>query len=191
MRGEDILSVLQDVEWVVGSFVANSAGELLLYQMPPEFGEEELKRTTVRLASIVRCAQLCDLGVEQCDFSLNRYQLSMTQFRGGFLCVMLEAPVNKRALEMATRIAVESLPQLVEALEARSPRAANDDDELTPRPGAERVPTPMPFAAEREPEDEGTSPTNPFEPLDDVRSDPDATRGNGSDARRPGDDKPS
>ena len=186
MRGEDILSVLQDVEWVVGSFVANSAGELLLYQMPPEFGEEELKRTTVRLASIVRCAQLCDLGVEQCDFSLNRYQLSMTQFRGGFLCVMLEAPVNKRALEMATRIAIESLPQLVEALESSAPRAAQDG-EATPRPIAERVPTPIPFAPERESDDEGTSPTNPFEPVDD----PEATRSNGSPVRRPGDEKPS
>jgi hypothetical protein len=190
VRGEDILSVLQDVEWVVGSFVANSAGELLLYQMPPEFGEEELKRTTVRLASIVRCAQLCDLGVEQCDFSLNRYQLSMTQFRGGFLCVMLEAPVNKRALEMATRIAVESLPQLVEALEARTPRAANDD-EAAPRPNAERVPTPIPFAPDRESDDEGTSPTNQFEPLDDITSDPEATRSNGPVVRRPGEDEPS
>lgn len=186
MRGEDILSVLQDVEWVVGSFVANSAGELLLYQMPPEFGEDELKRTTVRLASIVRCAQLCDLGVEQCDFSLNRYQLSMTQFRGGFLCVMLEAPVNKRALEMATRIAIESLPQLVEALEARTPRAANDDEAM-PRPSAERVPTPIPFAPEREEEDEGTSPTRA---LDESTSAPDAARSNGSALRRPGDEEP-
>jgi hypothetical protein len=116
VRGEDILNVLLDVEWVVGSFVADAGGRLLLHQMPPEFGEAELERTTVRLASIVRCAELCELGVEQCAFSLNRYQLSMTRFRGGFLCVMVEAPVNRRALEMATRIAVESLPQLLDSL---------------------------------------------------------------------------
>jgi hypothetical protein len=112
------LNVLLDVEWVVGSFVADAAGQLLLYQMPPEFGEAELQRTTLRLASIVRCAELCELGVEQCSFSLNRYQLSMSRFRGGFLCVMVEAPVNRRALEMATRIAVESLPALVDSLSA-------------------------------------------------------------------------
>ncbi|HEU4583196.1 MAG TPA: hypothetical protein VFS67_33280 [Polyangiaceae bacterium] len=116
MRGEDILNVLLDVEWVVGSFVADSSGQLLLHQMPPEFAEQELERTTLRLASIVRCAELCELGVEQCAFSLNRYQLAMTRFRGGFLCVMVEAPVNRRALEMATRIAVEALPQLVDSL---------------------------------------------------------------------------
>jgi hypothetical protein len=118
VRGEDILNVLLDVEWVVGSFVADAEGQLLLHQMPPEFGEAELERTTIRLASIVRCAELCELGVEQCAFSLNRYQLSMTRFRGGFLCVMVEAPVNRRALEMATRIAVESLPQLLDSLRA-------------------------------------------------------------------------
>jgi hypothetical protein len=116
VRGEDILNVLLDVEWVVGSFVADSTGQLLLHQMPPEFAEQELERTTLRLASIVRCAELCELGVEQCAFSLNRYQLAMTRFRGGFLCVMVEAPVNRRALEMATRIAVEALPQLVDSL---------------------------------------------------------------------------
>jgi hypothetical protein len=116
VRGEDILNVLLDVEWVVGSFVADASGQLLLHQMPPEFAEQELERTTLRLASIVRCAELCELGVEQCAFSLNRYQLAMTRFRGGFLCVMVEAPVNRRALEMATRIAVEALPQLVDSL---------------------------------------------------------------------------
>jgi hypothetical protein len=113
VRGEDVLHVLQDVEWVVGSFVANSEGELLLSLMPPEFRQDELERTTSRLASIVRCAELCELGVEQCDFSLNRYQLLLRHFRGGLLCIMVEAPVNRRALDMATRIALQSLPDLV------------------------------------------------------------------------------
>jgi hypothetical protein len=134
VRGEDILNVLLDVEWVVGSFVADASGQLLLHQMPPEFGEAELERTTVRLASIVRCAELCELGVEQCAFSLNRYQLSMTRFRGGFLCVMVEAPVNRRALEMATRIAVESLPQLIDSLAASG--SGPPDEMPLPRPAA-------------------------------------------------------
>lgn len=129
MRGEDILNILLDVEWVVGSFVADAAGQLLVYQMPPEFGEVELKRTTVRLASIMRCAELCELGVEQCALSLNRYQLLMSRFRNGFLCVMVEAPVNRRALEMATRIAVESLPALVDSLAAPPPASEQSQAE--------------------------------------------------------------
>lgn len=131
MRGEDILDVLLDVEWVVGSFVADATGRLLVYQMPPEFGETELKRTTVRLASIMRCAELCELGVEQCALSLNRYQLLMSRFRNGFLCVMVEAPVNRRALEMATRIAVESLPALVDSLASSAPASEQTQAEQT------------------------------------------------------------
>jgi hypothetical protein len=151
VRGEDILNVLLDVEWVVGSFVADASGQLLLHQMPPEFAEQELERTTLRLASIVRCAELCELGVEQCAFSLNRYQLAMTRFRGGFLCVMVEAPVNRRALEMATRIAVEALPQLVDSLIA----AGSSAPEEVPLPRraqlereGERAPSPNPLQAE-------------------------------------------
>ena len=156
MRGEDILNVLLDVEWVVGSFVADAAGQLLVYQMPPEFGETELKRTTVRLASIMRCAELCELGVEQCSLSLNRYQLLVSRFRNGFLCVMVEAPVNKRALEMATRIAVESLPALLDSLATGSEPASEvtqaeraltqvlERDTSVPSSGPEPVPDPEP-----------------------------------------------
>jgi hypothetical protein len=163
VRGEDILNVLLDVEWVVGSFVADSTGQLLLHQMPAEFGEPELERTTLRLASIVRCAELCELGVEQCAFSLNRYQLAMTRFRGGFLCVMVEAPVNRRALEMATRIAVEALPQLVDSLIAAG--------------SAPAVEVPPPRKAQLEREDESAPPLEPLhaetglEPLFDVSGD--------------------
>jgi hypothetical protein len=189
VRGEDILNVLLDVEWVVGSFVADSTGQLLLHQMPPEFGEQELERTTLRLASIVRCAELCELGVEQCAFSLNRYQLAMTRFRGGFLCVMVEAPVNRRALEMATRIAIEALPQLVDSLIAAG---SSPPDE---------VPLPRKAQLEREGEGEGEPLHGDagFEPLFDGTGDgplangPLANgpipKGNGADTLDPEDDE--
>lgn len=167
MRGEDILNVLLDVEWVVGSFVADAAGQLLVYQMPPEFGETELKRTTVRLASILRCAELCELGVEQCALSLNRYQLLMSRFRNGFLCVMVEAPVNRRALEMATRIALECLPALVDSLAAGPPGSEQTQAERalaqslepsTELPSSEPEPVPDPErATERPPSDSAGS----------------------------------
>ena len=127
MTADHILQLIQDVDWVVGSFVCNNDGQLLLYQMPSDFAEEKLRRTTSRLASIVRCAELCDLGVEQCDFSLNRYQLVMKRFQGGMLCVMVEAPVSRRALNMATRIALEELPLVVETLVV-PPRSETEDE---------------------------------------------------------------
>lgn len=125
MKVDDVLALIQDVDWVVGSFLANRAGELLVYQMPPEFGEAELGRTTARLASIVRSAEICGVNVEQCDLSLSRYQLVMKRCSSGMLCVMVEAPVSRRALSMAMRIALAELPVLVAALED------SDDEEST------------------------------------------------------------
>jgi len=120
----DVLRLVQDVDWVVGSFVANRNGELLAYQMPSEFGEAELGRTTTRLASIVRSAELCGVDVEHCDFSFSRYQLVVNRCAAGMLCVLVEAPVSRPALNMATRLALAELPALISELEAeREPTA--------------------------------------------------------------------
>ena len=113
MTGENVLHGIQDVQWVVGSFVATSEGDLLVSMMPDEFSDEQLTRTANRVANIVRCAQLCDVPVEECNLGLSRYRLLARCFEGGILCVMVEAPVGRRALDMALRIAVEALPSLV------------------------------------------------------------------------------
>lgn len=117
-KGLDVLQLIQDVDWVVGSFIADPDGELLVYLMPPEFGEEELRRTAARLASIVRSAELCGVDVEQCDFSFSRYQLVVYRSEAGIVGVLVEAPVSRRALSMAARIALAELPKLVVSLEA-------------------------------------------------------------------------
>lgn len=116
-KGLDVLRLIQDVDWVVGSFIADPNGELLVYSMPPEFGEEVLRRTSARMASIVRSAELCGVEADQCDFSFSRYQLVMSRSPAGMVGVLAEAPVSRRALSMATRIALAELPRLVAALE--------------------------------------------------------------------------
>jgi hypothetical protein len=125
--GFDVLQVIQDVDWVVGSFVANPSGELLVYLMPPEFGENELHRTAARLASIVRSAELCGVDVEQCDFSFSRYQLVVYRSEAGIVGVLVEAPVSRRALSMAARIALGELPKLIASLELSAGAAPGQD----------------------------------------------------------------
>jgi hypothetical protein len=120
--------LIQDVDWVVGSFIANPSGELLVYLMPPEFGEDALRRTATRLASIVRSAELCGVAVDQCDFSLSRYQLVMSRNAAGLVCVLVEAPVSRRALNMAVRIALAELPGLIERLESEGPAMHSPTD---------------------------------------------------------------
>ncbi|HWO12383.1 MAG TPA: hypothetical protein VNN80_22960 [Polyangiaceae bacterium] len=137
MRADlDILQVVQDVDWVVGSFIASPSGELLVYLMPEEFGEDELGRTASRLASIVRCAELCGLDVDQCDFSFSRYQLVVSRCAAGMLAVLVEAPVSRRALSMAARLVLEELPALTAALSARAAQLGLAARGLAPVPGA-------------------------------------------------------
>jgi hypothetical protein len=141
-RGLDVLQLIQDVDWVVGSFVADPDGELLIYLMPPEFGEDELRRTATRLASIVRSAQLCGVDVEQCDFSFSRYQLAVYRSEAGIVGVLVEAPVSRRALSMAARIALAELPKLIASLEASAHEGAPALAQHTaPAPLARPTPT--------------------------------------------------
>jgi hypothetical protein len=122
-QGFDVLQLIQDVDWVVGSFVADTSGELLVYLMPPEFAEEALRRTASRLASLVRSAELCGVDVDQCDLSLSRYQLVMNRNAAGMVCAVVEAPVSRRALSMALRIALAELPRLLASLDSEMPGA--------------------------------------------------------------------
>jgi hypothetical protein len=150
-KGLDVLQLIQDVDWVVGSFIADPSGELLVYLMPPEFGEDALRRTATRLASIVRSGELCGVAVDQCDFSLSRYQLVMNRNAAGMVCVLVEAPVSRRALNMATRIALAELPGLIERLESVAPAehspagrdGAMDSPELAGRADVSRLTLPL------------------------------------------------
>jgi hypothetical protein len=125
MSSERVLQMLQDVEGVVGSFVADRAGELRARLSPPEFTEAALRRTASRIARIVRCAELCELDVERCDLRLGKNQLLVFCFEGGVLGVLVRLPVSKRALGMAARLAIRELGPLPPGAEFDS------DDEVT------------------------------------------------------------
>lgn len=131
MKRPGVLARLADTAGVVGSFVSDEDGELLSAAMPPEFREPELRRTTSRLASMVRCATLCGLDVEACDSSVGPCRLLVSRFRGGTLCVLVEPTASRRAVRMAMRLAATELPALVDAGTLALP--ANDDDEATVR----------------------------------------------------------
>jgi hypothetical protein len=125
MSTERALQRIQDVEGVVGSFVSNAGGELLARHSPPEFTDTALRRTALRVARIVRCAELCELDVRRCDLRFDRYQLLIWRFAGGVLGVLAVALVSKRALGMAARLAIRELQPLLASAEL------DGDDEVT------------------------------------------------------------
>ena len=135
MRLDAIAARLGDVAGVVGSFVSNAEGEFVFAAMPAEFGEPELRRTTSRLASIIRCATLSGLVVERCDLKVGSRRLLVSQFRGGTLCVLAEPGASRRSVRMAMRLATIELSTWVDSMAPDlSPDVANcDEDDLTTR----------------------------------------------------------
>jgi hypothetical protein len=125
MSNEGVLQLLHDVEGVVGTFIADSHGELLAQLCPPEIAEPALRRTALRVARIMRCADLCELDVRRCDLRFDRYQLLVWRFAGGVLGVLARAPVRKRALGMAARLVVREIQPVLLG------NAAEPEDEVT------------------------------------------------------------
>ena len=109
MSFERVLQLIQDVEGVVGSFVANTAGHLVAQQVSPQLPRAAMRRTALRVARIIHSAELCDLDVERCDLRFDGYQLFVWRFEGGMLGVLSEAPFQRRALAMAARLALREL----------------------------------------------------------------------------------
>lgn len=126
MTSEHVLRMLQDVEGVVGSFVADREGVLRAHLSPPELTEAALRRTAVRIVRIVGCAESCKLEVEHCDLHLGRNRLLIYCFDGGVLGVLVQPPVSKRALGMAAQLVIRELGQLPAIAELEA-----DDDEVT------------------------------------------------------------
>ncbi|MEY4549747.1 MAG: hypothetical protein RL685_5942, partial [Pseudomonadota bacterium] len=106
---ERVLQLIQDVEGVVGSFVANAAGHLVIQQVPPDLPKSALRRTALRVARIIHSAELCELDVERCDFRFDGYQVLVWRFESGLLGVLADAPLQRRALGMAARMALQEL----------------------------------------------------------------------------------
>lgn len=131
MMRHAVLARLADMAGVVGSFVSDADGELILAAMPAEFREPELRRTASRLASMVRCATLCGLDVEACDLNVGPCRLLVARFQGGTLCVLVDPAASRRAVRMAMRLAMTELPALIAS--GQLGPDMSDDDEATVR----------------------------------------------------------
>lgn len=109
MSFDRVLQLIQDVDGVVGSFVANTAGHLVAQHAPPQLSKPAMRRTALRLARIIHSAELCDLDVERCDLRFDGYRLFVWRFESGMLGVLSQPPFRRRALAMAARLALQEL----------------------------------------------------------------------------------
>jgi hypothetical protein len=132
MKGAPVLQVIQDIGGVVGSFATDATGDVLLQLLPPKLSQAALQRAAARVASVARCAAICELDVQRCDFRFDRHQLFVWHFREGVLGVLADASVSQRALEMAVQLTIPLLRALTHATALR-PQSGRDQERARTR----------------------------------------------------------
>jgi hypothetical protein len=105
-----LLSILEDVGGVLGSFVVAPEGELLLRSMPEEFEHTELELTANRVARILQCSAANGIPPQDGVFDFGEGKLWVREFVRGYLCVLCSAAVDMRSLRLTARLVARGLP---------------------------------------------------------------------------------
>lgn len=110
MIAQRMLSVLEDIEGVTGSFVASTQGQLVLLSMPERFPRDELSLAASRVVRIFECAKAGGTAAEDCLLDFGEAKLLVRRFLRGYLCVLAAASVDQKKLRRTTRLVARSLP---------------------------------------------------------------------------------
>jgi hypothetical protein len=110
MIAERLLTVLEDVDGVMGSFVVAPNGQLLTHSMPAHIDPFDLELSAVRIARILQCGGANGLRTEDGVFDFGDAKLFVREFVRGYLCVLCGASVNMRSLRLTARLVARSMP---------------------------------------------------------------------------------
>jgi predicted regulator of Ras-like GTPase activity (Roadblock/LC7/MglB family) len=105
-----LLRILEEVSGVLGSFVIERQGGLLVASMPPAFGSAELELTASRIARVLSCSAANGTEVHDGVFDFGEGKLLVREFVRGYLCVLCDAAVNMRSLRLTARLVARGLP---------------------------------------------------------------------------------
>ena len=110
MIAERLLTILEDVDGVVGSFVIAPGGQLLTHSVPRRFDLFDLQLSACRIARILQCGGANGLRTEDGVFDFGDGKLLVREFVRGYLCVLCGAAVNMRSLRLTARLVARSMP---------------------------------------------------------------------------------
>jgi hypothetical protein len=105
-----LLSILQDVGGVLGSFVVAPEGELLVRSMPEDFEVAHLELTASRIARILQCSAANGIPPQDGVFDFGEGKLWVREFLRGYLCVLCVPTVDMRSLRLTARLVARGLP---------------------------------------------------------------------------------
>jgi hypothetical protein len=110
MIAERLLTVLEDIDGVMGSFVVDPAGQLLTHSMPVEIELFDLQLSACRIARVLSCSGANGLRTEDGIFDFGDAKLLVREFVRGYLCVLCGSSVNMRSLRLTARLVARSMP---------------------------------------------------------------------------------
>jgi hypothetical protein len=110
MIAERLLTVLEDIDGVMGSFVVAPSGQLLTHSMPIEIDLFDLTLSARRIARVLSCSGANGLRTEDGIFDFGDAKLLVREFVRGYLCVLCGSSVNMRSLRLTARLVARSMP---------------------------------------------------------------------------------
>jgi predicted regulator of Ras-like GTPase activity (Roadblock/LC7/MglB family) len=112
-----VLTMLRDVDGVVGSVAVDNGGELLGSDLPRMFDREALETLALRLSQLRAALSSAETPFKTAAFRYESHALYISQLGCGILGVLAELRTHEPALEMAARL-------VGQRLEAAAPRAS-------------------------------------------------------------------
>ena len=132
------LDALADVDGVVGGFLVDEGGRLVVRHMDRLFDDDVLEQTGPLLS---RLAEALDVGSGSAEWLLITYRdhkLAVRKVAACFLCVVAEMRANVAALRMAANLLSRRLEPLAKTPAKAEPPQVDDLPSTVPPPAASR-----------------------------------------------------
>jgi hypothetical protein len=110
---EKVLTMLRDVDGVVGSVAVTNAGELLGSDLPRLFEAPGLDALALRLSQLRAALLSADTPMKTAAFRYDGHALHISQLDCGLLGVLAELRTHEPALDMAARLVGQRLEATV------------------------------------------------------------------------------
>jgi predicted regulator of Ras-like GTPase activity (Roadblock/LC7/MglB family) len=108
-----VLAPLADIEGIRGSFVISQQGELLLWDMPQDIGEEALDGVAPRLARLRDALTRDGAELELCMLRFAKQRLCLRAAGSCLIGVVTLPAINVAALKMALNVTAKRLDRLL------------------------------------------------------------------------------
>jgi hypothetical protein len=112
---ERVLSMLRDVDGVVGSIAVANAGQLLGSDLPRMFDAAGTEALAMRLCQLQATLASAGGHMKTASFRYESHALHVSQLDCGLLGILAELRTREPALEMATRLVGKQLDAAVSA----------------------------------------------------------------------------